>query len=103
MNLINAKHGSEPGLKARTHVSDLFAPHTIPATVNEAPTSSTACRGTRSDRRSRSNMPTRAASQITYAPSPHCCRIGSSPASVSARQDASPSSIRLPRQRKYVA
>lgn len=40
MNLINAKYGSEPGLKAYTHVSDQyapFAPQVIPATVNEAP------------------------------------------------------------------
>ena len=40
MNLINAKYGREPGLKAYTHVSDQFGPfatQTIPATVNEAP------------------------------------------------------------------
>lgn len=40
MNLINAKYGSEPGLKAYTHVSDQYAPfatQVIPATVNEAP------------------------------------------------------------------
>lgn len=40
MNLVNAKYGNEPGLKAYTHVSDQFAPfatQTIPATVNEAP------------------------------------------------------------------
>ncbi len=40
MNLINAKYGHEPGLKAYTHVSDQFSPfatQTIPATVNEAP------------------------------------------------------------------
>ncbi|WP_299593290.1 Tn3 family transposase [uncultured Tateyamaria sp.] len=40
MNLINAKYGSEPGLKAYTHVSDQFGPfatQNIPATVNEAP------------------------------------------------------------------
>ncbi|ARE42417.1 Mobile element protein (plasmid) [Rhodovulum sp. P5] len=40
MNLINAKYGAEPGLKAYTHVSDRFGPfatQTIPATVNEAP------------------------------------------------------------------
>ena len=40
MNLINAKYGHEPGLKAYTHVSDEFGPfaiQTIPATVNEAP------------------------------------------------------------------
>lgn len=40
MNLINAKYGSEPGLKAYTHLSDQFAPfasQTIPATVSEAP------------------------------------------------------------------
>lgn len=40
MNLINAKYGYEPGLKAYTHVSDQFGPfasQTIPATVNEAP------------------------------------------------------------------
>ena len=38
MNLINAKYGREPGLKAYTHVSDQFGPfatQTIPATVNE--------------------------------------------------------------------
>ena len=40
MNLVNAKFGSEPGLKAYTHLSDQFAPfatQTIPATVHEAP------------------------------------------------------------------
>lgn len=40
INLINAKYGSEPGLKAYTHVSDQFGPfatQVIPATVNEAP------------------------------------------------------------------
>ena len=40
MNLINAKYGQEPSLKAHTHVSDQFGPfasQTIPATVNEAP------------------------------------------------------------------
>ena len=40
MNLINAKYGHEPGLKAYTHVTDQFGPfatQTIPATVNEAP------------------------------------------------------------------
>ena len=40
MNRVNAKYGSEPGLKAYTHVSDRFGPFAtqiIPATVNEAP------------------------------------------------------------------
>jgi TnpA family transposase len=40
MNLVNAKYGSEPGLKAYTHVTDQFSPfatQNIPATVNEAP------------------------------------------------------------------
>ena len=40
MKLVNAKYGSEPGLKAYTHVSDRFGPfatQNIPATVNEAP------------------------------------------------------------------
>lgn len=40
MNLVNAKYGRDPGLKAYTHVSDQFAPFAtqiIPATVNEAP------------------------------------------------------------------
>ena len=40
MNLVNARYGSEPRLKAYTHVSDRFGPfatQTIPATVNEAP------------------------------------------------------------------
>ena len=40
MNLVNALYGSEPGLKAYTHVPDRlgpFATQTIPATVNEAP------------------------------------------------------------------
>jgi TnpA family transposase len=40
MNLVNAKYGRDPGLKAYTHVSDQFAPfaiQTIPATVSEAP------------------------------------------------------------------
>ena len=40
MNLVNAKYGNEPGLKAYTHVSDQFGPfatQNIPATANEAP------------------------------------------------------------------
>ena len=40
MNLINAKYGQNPGLKAYTHVSDQYAPfatQVIPATVSEAP------------------------------------------------------------------
>ena len=40
MNLVNARYGNEPGLKAYTHVSDRFGPfatQVIPATVNEAP------------------------------------------------------------------
>ena len=40
MNLINAKYGSEPGLKAYTHLFDQFGPfatQVIPSTVNEAP------------------------------------------------------------------
>ncbi len=40
MNLVNAKYGKDPGLKAYTHVSDQFAPfatQAIPATVSEAP------------------------------------------------------------------
>lgn len=39
-NLINAKYGNEPGLKAYRHISDQFGPfatQNIPATVNEAP------------------------------------------------------------------
>ncbi|GLS35036.1 hypothetical protein GCM10010869_06240 [Mesorhizobium tianshanense] len=40
MDIVNAKYGTEPGLKAYTHVNDQFAPfasQTIPATVSEAP------------------------------------------------------------------
>ncbi|UES42126.1 Tn3 family transposase [Roseibium aggregatum] len=40
MNLVNAKYGNEPGLKAYTHINDQFAPfasQAIPATVSEAP------------------------------------------------------------------
>ena len=40
MNLVNARYGSEPGVKAYSHVSDRFSPfatQTIPATVHEAP------------------------------------------------------------------
>lgn len=40
MNLINAKYGNDPGIKAYTHVSDQYAPfatQVIPATVSEAP------------------------------------------------------------------
>ena len=44
LNLVNARYGAEPGVKAYSHVSDRFSPfatQTIPATVHEAPTSST--------------------------------------------------------------
>ena len=40
INLVNARYGQEPGLKAYTHVSDQYGPFAtqlIPATVNEAP------------------------------------------------------------------
>lgn len=40
MNLVNAKYGNDPGLKAYTHLSDQFSPfatQTIPATASEAP------------------------------------------------------------------
>ncbi len=40
VNMVNAKYGTEPGLKAYTHVNDKFAPfasQTIPATISEAP------------------------------------------------------------------
>ena len=40
MNLINAKYGNLPGIKAYSHVSNQFAPFStqnIPATVSEAP------------------------------------------------------------------
>ena len=40
LNLVNARYGTEPGLKAYSHVSDRFSPfatQTIPATVHEAP------------------------------------------------------------------
>ena len=40
VGLVNAKYGSEPGVKAYAHVSDLYAPYsvrTIPATASEAP------------------------------------------------------------------
>lgn len=40
MNLVNAKYGYDPGLKAYTHLSDQFGPfatQNIPATVSEAP------------------------------------------------------------------
>ena len=40
LNLVNARYGAEPGVKAYSHVSDQFSPfatQTIPATVHEAP------------------------------------------------------------------
>jgi TnpA family transposase len=40
LNLVNARYGSEPGLKAYSHVSDQYAPfatQVIPATAHEAP------------------------------------------------------------------
>ena len=40
VGLVNAKYGSEPGVKGYAHVSDLYAPYwvrTIPATASEAP------------------------------------------------------------------
>ena len=40
MNLINAKYGNDPGIKAYAHVSDQYSPfatQVIPATVSEAP------------------------------------------------------------------
>ncbi len=40
LNLVTARYGAEPGVKAYSHVSDRFSPfatQTIPATVHEAP------------------------------------------------------------------
>ena len=40
LNLVNARYGAEPDVKAYSHVSDRFSPfatQTIPATVHEAP------------------------------------------------------------------
>lgn len=40
MNLVNAKYGISPGVKAYTHLSDQYGPYAmkpIPATANEAP------------------------------------------------------------------
>ena len=40
LNLVNARYGAEPGVKAYSHVSDRYSPfatQTIPATVHEAP------------------------------------------------------------------
>lgn len=40
MNLVNAKYGNTPGLKAYSHVSDQYAPfatQVIPVTASEAP------------------------------------------------------------------
>ena len=40
LNLVNARYGAEPGVKAYSHVSDRFSPfatQTIPATAHEAP------------------------------------------------------------------
>ena len=40
LNLVNARYGTEPGVRAYSHVSDRlspFATQTIPATVHEAP------------------------------------------------------------------
>ena len=40
LNLVNARYGAEPSVKAYSHVSDRFSPfatQTIPATVHEAP------------------------------------------------------------------
>ena len=40
LNLVNARYGTEPGVKAYSHVSNRFSPfatQTIPATVHEAP------------------------------------------------------------------
>lgn len=48
INLVNARYGSQAGIKAYSHVSDQFAPfavQTIPVTVSEAPYISwTVCR-----------------------------------------------------------
>ena len=40
LNLVNARYGAEPGIKAYSHISDRFSPfatQTIPANVHEAP------------------------------------------------------------------
>ena len=41
-NLVNARYGTEPGVKAYSHVSDRFSPfatQTIPASARREPTS----------------------------------------------------------------
>ncbi len=40
LNLVNAKYGMVPGVKAYTHFSDQYGPYatkSIPSTANEAP------------------------------------------------------------------
>ena len=51
MNLVNAKHGYEPGLKAYTHLSDQFAPFTCEAPPPWAPAPSGRASSSRRARR----------------------------------------------------
>ena len=103
MNLVNARYGIEPGLKAYTHVSDRFGPfatQTIPVTVNEAPYILDGLLLTRRGGASASNTPTPVVSPTRSSPSHPCSAISSSPASGTCHRNgcmsSSPDAFRNP-------
>ena len=108
MNLVNARYGSEPGLKAYTHVSDRFGPfatQTIPATVNEAPYILDGLLMTRAGRRIREQYAdtggfTDHVFAVTSLLGYRCSAIGSSPASGTCHRNdcmsSSPDAFRNP-------
>ena len=92
MNLVNARYGSEPGLKAYTRVSDQFGPfatQTIPATVNEAPYILDGLLMTCAGRRIREQYAAPAVSPTTSSPSHPCSATGSSRVSETCRRNGS--------------
>ena len=80
MNLVNAKYGNTPGLKAYSHVSDQYAPfatQVIPATASEAPYILDGLLMNDAGRRAVSNSPTPAGSLITSSQSARFLATGS--------------------------
>ena len=71
LNLVNARYGTEPGVKAYSHVSDRYSPfatQTIPATVHEAPYILDGLLMNETGGASANSTPTRAASPTMSSP-----------------------------------
>ncbi len=99
MNLVNAKYGNTPGLKAYSHVSDQYAPfatQVIPATASEAPYILDGLLMNDAGRHIREQFTDTAASPITSLPHVPFSATGSLRASATCHPNGSTRSIRRP-------